>query len=120
MASFLFIMKVLILMVIFTVITVFQTTHTVSWYDLHGRRMANGDIFNKHAMTCAASKKYKMGEVLEVTALKTMKKVNVTVTDRGNFEKDGIALDLSRGAFKQLFPLEQGLGRVYIRRVSGR
>ena len=105
-------------MALFILGVMFQSTHTVSWYDLHGRRMANGKIFNRTEMTCAASSKYKMGEVLEVRAVKTMKKVVVTVTDRGGFEKKGITLDLSPRAFRQLFPLEQGLGKVHIKRLE--
>lgn len=95
-----------------------QQTHTVSWYDLHGKRMANGKKFNRTEMTCAATKRYKLGEVLEVKAVKTMKTVVVTVTDRGDFAKKGITLDLSPRAFKQLFPLGQGLGKVHIRRLE--
>lgn len=96
----------------------YQKTHIVSWYDLHGRPMANGKIFKRTGMTCAAPRTYKLGEVLEVKAVKTSKKVVVTVTDRGDFERKGISLDLSPAAFKKLFPLKQGLGKVYIKRVS--
>lgn len=112
-------MRVLLLMVMLIIASFsYQKTHVVSWYDLHGRPMANGKIFKRTGMTCAASRTYKLGEVLEVKAVKTMKKVVVTVTDRGDFAKKGITLDLSPRAFKQLFPLGQGLGKVHIRKLD--
>jgi rare lipoprotein A len=96
----------------------FQPVHKVNWYDLHGRRMANGKIFDREGMTCAASSAYKLGEVLEVQSTKNKRKIRVTVTDRGNFEKKGVSLDLSPRAFSSLFPLQQGVGRVYIKIIK--
>lgn len=97
----------------------FQPVHKVKWYDLHGRRMANGQIFDRGKMTCAGSSAYKIGDILEVQTVKDNRKIRVTVTDRGNFEKDGVSLDLSPVAFKTLFPLRQGVGKVYIKKIKG-
>ena len=53
----------------------FQETGVASWYGgkFHGRRTANGEIYNKYAMT-AAHKTLPMGTVLRVKSLKTAEK----------------------------------------------
>jgi rare lipoprotein A (peptidoglycan hydrolase) len=79
--------------------------------------MANGQIFDRNGMTCAASSAYKLGEVLEVQSIKDHRKIKVKVTDRGDFEKHGVSLDLSPKAFRELFPLKQGVGKVYIKKL---
>ena len=99
------------------VIMAFQPSHKVKWYDLHGRRTASGQIFNREGMTCAGSSAYKLGDILELQSTRDNRKIRVRVTDRGNFEKDGVSLDLSPAAFKALFPLKQGVGKVYIKKL---
>lgn len=61
------------------------------------RHTANGDVFNKNAMTCAAPSKYKFGTVLRVVNKNNGKEVTVKVTDRGAFGNSNI--DLTWGAF---------------------
>lgn len=97
----------------------FQPSHKVKWYDLHGRKMSNGQLFDRNKMTCAGSSAYNLGDILEVQSIRDNRKIRVRVTDRGNFEKDGVSLDLSPKAFKELFPLSQGVGRVYIIKIKG-
>ena len=91
---------------------------TATWYGdkFHGRKTANGERYNQNAFTCA-SNKYKFGTRLKVTNKANGKSVVCRVNDRGGFGKYGVALDLSKGAFKKIAPLSDGKVRVMIRRV---
>ncbi len=73
-----------------------------SWYGpgFHGRRTANGEIFNKYDLT-AAHKTLPFGTVLEITNPETDKTIRVRVNDRGPFIK-GRVLDLSQKAAQEL------------------
>ena len=85
-----------------------------SWYgnQFHGRRTANGEIFNQNAFT-AASPRLAFGTLLRVTY--GGRQVVVRINDRGPFVR-GRVLDLSRAAARQL-----GLGVGYVRmEVLGR
>jgi rare lipoprotein A len=90
--------------------------HKVSYYggNFHGKKAANGEIYNKNNLTCAATKNYKFGTILKVTNIKNGKSVIVEVTDRGNFAKFGRTLDLSEKAFKTIGNIKSGLFKVYI------
>lgn len=79
-----------------------------------GKRMANGKIFDKNALTCAHNK-YPFGTKLRVSY--KGKSVIVTVTDRGGFNKLGRLIDLSEGAFKKLAPLSKGVIKVKIEKL---
>jgi len=89
---------------------------TVSFYGpgFDGRKTASGQIFNQNAMT-AAHRSLPFGTKLKLIN-KHKKSIVVVVNDRGPFVGDRI-LDLSLGAFKRLFPLSQGVGRVKIERI---
>jgi rare lipoprotein A (peptidoglycan hydrolase) len=65
-----------------------------------GRRTASGERMDPRKMTCA-HRRYRMGTILEVTSVKTGKKIHVRVNDRGPFVR-GRVLDLSYGAFRSL------------------
>lgn len=95
-------------------------TYRVSWYGgkHHGRITKSGAVFDKNKMTCAASKKFKIGDKLEVVNKRNDKKVVVVVTDRGNFERLGRVLDLSEGAFKRIEDLRQGVADVTITKLN--
>lgn len=86
---------------------------TATWYgsNHHGKKMANGKIYNMYKLTCAASPKYKMGTKIKVTNIATGKSVIVTVTDRGGFYKRH-EFDLSRKAFETIAPLKQGIVKI--------
>lgn len=73
-----------------------------SWYGpgFHGRRTANGEIFNKYALT-AAHKTLPFGTILEITNPETDKTIRVRINDRGPFVK-GRILDLSQKAAQEL------------------
>jgi rare lipoprotein A len=84
--------------------------HEVSFYgnQFQSRKTANGEIFDKNKLTCAALKHYKFKDRLKVTNLRNNKFVIVTVNDRGNFKKYGRTLDLSEAAFKKIESLKKG------------
>jgi rare lipoprotein A len=89
-----------------------------SWYGprFHGRKTANGEIFDQMAFT-AAHKKFKFGTLLRVTNPKNNKTVIVRINDRGPFIR-GRQLDLSKAAAFELEILEKGVAKVKIDQVS--
>ena len=86
-----------------------------SWYGpgFHGKRTANGEVFNQNAMT-TASNSHKMGTKLLVTNIKNGKSVVVRVNDTGGFSKYGRTLDLSKAAFYKIASPGQGVVKVKI------
>ncbi|MBI4708212.1 MAG: septal ring lytic transglycosylase RlpA family protein [Candidatus Omnitrophica bacterium] len=119
-----------ILMVIFLDLAHAQTL-TASWYSVasckregtwqkYGGRMANGQIFNDNALTCA-SWDYKFGTRLLVKNIDNGKKVVVIVTDRGpskKLAKKGRIIDLSKGAFSKISNLKSGIISIEIEVLS--
>lgn len=89
---------------------------SVSFYGpgFDGRKTASGQIFRSDRMT-AAHKTLPFGTRLRLTE-KHGKSIIVVVNDRGPFVGDRL-LDLSLGAFKRLFPLSQGVGRVRVEKI---
>lgn len=76
----------------------------------HGRRTANGERFNMHAMT-AAHKSLPFGTKVRVTNKANGRSVVVRINDRGPFI-GGRALDLSRGAAAAIGMIDAGVQRV--------
>ncbi len=76
----------------------------------HGRKTANGEIFNMHAMT-AAHRKLSFGTKLRVTNLANGMSVMVRINDRGPFVK-GRIIDLSYGAAKKIGLVQSGTAKV--------
>lgn len=74
--------------------------------NLHGRRMSNGERYNKDSLTCAHLK-YPLGTLLRVKNLRNGKEVIVRVTDRGPHSKR-FTIDLSKAAARQLNMLRAG------------
>ena len=91
------------------------TAQYATWYGgkFHGKLTASGERFDQNALTCA-SNKYKLGTKLIVTNLENGKSVTCHVNDRGGFEKYGVSLDLSKGAFSKISPLSKGKIKVTI------
>lgn len=89
-----------------------------SWYGprFHGRRTANGEVFDQHAMT-AAHRRLPLGTVVAVTSLDTGRTVKVRINDRGPYV-GGRIIDLSRAAAKRLGLIRQGVGRVKVKVVK--
>lgn len=78
----------------------------------HGRRAADGSIFNQDSLTCA-HKTLPFGTILHVRNPKNGKEVVVRVTDRGPFRKN-TAIDLSKAAAKQIDMIHAGVAQVEI------
>ena len=80
-----------------------------SWYGTtaHGKQTANGEIYNKFALT-AAHKGLPFGTVVRVKNMKNGKQVLVRVNDRGPYAK-GRILDVSRRAAEVLKMVHSGV-----------
>lgn len=89
-----------------------------SWYGeyFHGRKTANGEIYDMHGYT-AAHKTYPLGTVLMVRNPKNSKSLKVRVNDRGPFWNDR-ELDLSMGAAEFLGIKRAGVAMVTIEVIS--
>lgn len=87
---------------------------TASWYGPghQGRRTADGERFDMHALT-AAHRSLAFGTVLRVTDLDNGRTVKVRVNDRGPFVR-GRILDLSAAAAEALGMRGAGVMRVRI------
>lgn len=81
-----------------------------SWYgdDFHGNVTANGEIFNKYALT-AAHNTLPFGTLIEVQ--RQGKKVVVRINDRGPFVA-GRSIDLSEAAAKEIKCKKVGVCKV--------
>lgn len=73
----------------------------------HGRKTANGEIYNKDSLTCA-HRTLPFGTKLLITNLDNSKTVQVVVNDRGPFI-DNREIDLSYAAADSLDFIEKGL-----------
>ncbi|MHA1538507.1 MAG: septal ring lytic transglycosylase RlpA family protein [Alphaproteobacteria bacterium] len=93
----------------------YDRTGLASWYGdpFHGRKTANGEIYNKWAMT-AAHKTLQMPSLVEVTNLENGRKLILRVNDRGPFVS-GRIIDLSRGAARKLGVEKTGVAKVRVR-----
>ena len=100
-------MKFILIMIL--VLPMAAQAAIVSWYGnyFHGRKTASGETYNQWGYTCA-SNSHKIGTKLLVTNPANNKSVVVRVNDTGGFKKYGRTLDLSRGAFLKIAPLNQG------------
>lgn len=80
----------------------YDQTGLASWYGhrFHGRRTANGEIFNKDALT-AAHTTLPLPSYVRVTVVETGKSAVLRVNDRGPFHKSRI-IDVSRAAADEL------------------
>jgi rare lipoprotein A len=75
-----------------------------SWYNLPGRRTANGEMFDANGNT-AAARTWALGTVLTVTNPKNGRSLTVRINDRGPYGiawQKGARLDLARGAARRL------------------
>lgn len=89
-----------------------------SWYgkELHGNSTASGERFNMNDFT-AAHKSLPFGTIIEVTNIKTGKRINARINDRGPFVP-GRVVDLSSAAFSSIASTSQGVVPMEIRIVS--
>jgi rare lipoprotein A len=85
-----------------------------SWYGpkFHGKRTANGEIFNQNALT-AAHRCWAFGTRVRVTFLETGKSVVVRINDR--FPRRDRVIDLSKGAARRIGLIGPGTGKVRLK-----
>ena len=89
-------------------------TGIASWYGhpYHGRRAANGEIYDMDKFT-AAHRTLPFGVWVEVLNLGNNKTVRVRITDRGPFV-EGRIIDLSRAAARQIAMIGPGTAKVRV------
>jgi len=77
-------------------------TGMASWYGpgFHGKRTANGEVYNQHALT-AAHRTLPLGTKAVVTNVNTGESVEVRINDRGPY-KYGRVIDLSYAAARRI------------------
>jgi rare lipoprotein A len=80
-----------------------------SWYgdEFHGKKTANGEIFDTNTLT-AAHKTLPFNTLVKVTNLYNQKSTTVRINDRGPFRK-GRIIDLSHAAAQELDMLDSGV-----------
>ncbi len=85
-----------------------------SWYGpkFHGRKTANGEIFDMNRLT-AAHPTLPLPSIVRVTNLENGKSLNLRLNDRGPFAH-GRVIDLSRAAAEELGYRHDGLARVRV------
>ncbi len=85
---------------------------TASWYGpgFHGRKTANGEVFDMHALT-AAHLTLPFGSLVRLVDPKTGRSQLVRVNDRGPYV-DGREIDVSYGVACRLGMEERGLARL--------
>jgi rare lipoprotein A len=90
----------------------------VAYYadNLHGRKTASGEKYNKNEYTCA-HKTYPFGTRLRVTRLDNDQSVIVRVNDRGPF-KEGHVVDISRAAALEIDLITKGKARVKVEPID--
>lgn len=92
----------------------YPTVGKASWYGKQhqGRKMANGERFDKEKMT-AANFDLPLGSVIRVFNLDNGSSVVVTITDRGPAKRLHRILDLSEAAANTLGYKEKGITKVF-------
>jgi rare lipoprotein A len=96
-------------------ISVVQTlSGTASWYGgkFHGRKTANGETYNQHALT-AAHRYLPFGTEVVVTNSNNGESVVVRINDRGPFT-GGRIIDLSHEAANRIGMINSGTARVIV------
>ena len=90
----------------------FSQVGLASYYagKFHGRKTANGEIYDKHEYT-AAHKTLALGSYALITNLRNGRQIIVRINDRGPYSSERI-LDLSKGAARELGMIQSGTARV--------
>lgn len=86
----------------------FREEGVASWYGpgFHGKKTANGETFNTHAMT-AAHKTLPFNSRVKVTNTSNGRSVVVRINDRGPFAHERV-IDLSRAAADKIGLIKDG------------
>ena len=94
----------------------YDETGIGSWYGskhgFHGKKTANGDLYNKHMLT-AAHRTLPMPSMVKVTNLANNKAIIVMINDRGPFSK-GRIIDVSESAAKLLDFKQKGTAKLRV------
>jgi rare lipoprotein A (peptidoglycan hydrolase) len=97
--------------------TDFVQEGVASWYGprFHGRRTANGSVYNQHEYS-AAHRTLLMPSVVRVVNLENQRSVLVVINDRGPYvgKSHNRIIDLSRKAAQDLGMLNKGTARVRV------
>ena len=90
-------------------------TGIASWYGpgFHGKRTANGEVYNQHALT-AAHRTFPLGTRAVVTNVDTGESVEVRINDRGPY-KYGRVIDLSYAAARRISLWAAGIAPVQVK-----
>ncbi|NIJ39753.1 rare lipoprotein A [Parvibaculum indicum] len=98
--------------------TGYDHTGIASWYgpQFHGKRTANGEIFDENKLT-AAHPTLPLPVLVRVTNLENGKSLIVRVNDRGPFAA-GREIDLSKEAAKELGYMRQGTTKVRVQYIA--
>ena len=83
----------------------------------HGKRSADGSVFNQNSFTCA-HRTLPFGTVLKVTNQRNGLSTIVTVTDRGPYGR-GLVIDLTRAAAQEIKMIASGVAPVMLEIISG-
>lgn len=93
-----------------------------SWYGEpeHGRRMANGEIYNMYELHTAAHSRLPLGTVVLVINLKNKRSVVVRINDRlpKVWNKHGRIVDMSFAAAEELQMIRDGLVSVELKVIK--
>jgi rare lipoprotein A len=84
--------------------------------DFHGRRTANGEIFDMYKKT-AAHRTLPFNSIIKVRNIENNKSVIVRINDRGPFHYDRI-LDLSYQAAKEIDMIKKGVAEIEIKIIK--
>lgn len=101
---------------------VYKESGSVSWYGdpakkldrFHGRKSANGEVFDTYKYTVASWSDLKFGTIIKMTNPINGNTVVARVTDRGAFKKLGRVLDLSYACMRDLGGLGSGVIKVKV------
>ena len=96
----------------------YSATGTASWYgaDFHGRRTANGEIFDRKSIS-AAHPTMPLPSYARVTNMKNMRSIIVRVNDRGPYH-GGRVMDVSQRVAEALDFRSAGTARVKVEWVG--
>ncbi len=96
----------------------YTVTGTASWYgdDFHGRKTANGEIYNMYALS-AAHPTLPLPSYARVTNATNGRSVVVRINDRGPYHSNRV-IDLSKRAATLLGMHDNGLGRVKVNYIG--
>lgn len=91
----------------------YSEKYTATWYDLHGRPTASGEIMDRNKAT-AACNSLPLDTKILVTNIENNRKVVVVITDRMGIKTDN-RIDLSFKAFGKIADREIGKIKVKIK-----